>query len=242
MKEHLSRRRFIGATAAALATPIVASGSATAHSRGSSLYTTSDLNVRDGPGLENGVIATATKYTGMYIEDGPVDEDGYRWWYVRTCGDGDNGRFKGWAVQKYTDHADVSYPATGYISSDYYDSRSYGYHSAVDIANNTGTSIKAARGGTVNTAAYGSSCGYYIKISHDNGYETLYCHLNDIDVSEGQSVSRYEHIGSMGETGHATGPHVHFEVNRNGDEVYVAGDGGEEVYARTGVPKNYSGL
>lgn len=244
MSNEIDRRKFLKASSATIlgaAGATAATGTAAAHSVGTAAYTTDNLNIRSGVGLENDVIYTAEKYTGLYVEDGPWNEDGYTWWRVRVNGDSDNGRFEGYCVERYTAHADFSFPATGYVSSTYYDSRSSGQHNAVDVANDTGTPVVAARAGTAYTY-WGDACGNYVVVDHGGGYETIYCHLNDFSVSDGQWVDRHEQIGLMGSTGHSTGPHVHFEVNYNGDEVFVTGDQGEEVYARSGMPKNYSGI
>jgi murein DD-endopeptidase MepM/ murein hydrolase activator NlpD len=244
MIENLNRRRFMtgAATAAAsVAVPVTMSGTASALSIGSSVYTTANLNVRTGPGLENGVIATAEKYTGMYIKDGPWDEDGYRWWRVRVCGDANNGNFEGYSVEKFMDSADISFPVTGVITSPY-GSRGSGFHGAVDIANSTGTPIYAARAGTATTLYEASGCGNYVVIDHGAGYQTLYCHMSGFTVADGDYVGRYEQIGTIGSTGNASGPHVHFEVNRYGNEQFVTGDDGEETTAFAGMPKNYDGL
>mgnify|MGYP001193253096 FL=1 len=88
---------------------------------------------------------------------------------------------------------------------------------AVDIANNMGTPIKAAADGIVVTASPdGGTLGKYIKINHGSGYSTLYGHLSGIHVEVGQKVRLGEEIGAMGSTGRSTGPHVHFEVRKNG--------------------------
>lgn len=96
-------------------------------------------------------------------------------------------------------------------------------HRGLDIASGTGTPIYAAETGTVITASYDSGYGNYIMITHNidgQVYTTLYAHLNSIQVSTGQRVSRGQQIGTMGSTGASTGPHLHFEVHRgpwNGD-------------------------
>ncbi|WP_266079175.1 M23 family metallopeptidase [Haladaptatus caseinilyticus] len=244
MGNKLTRRQILKGTGAAIlgtAGVTATTNTAAAHTIGTASYTTDNLNVRSGVGTENSVVATAEKYTGMHTVDGPWNEDGYTWWEVETNGDSDNGRVRGYAVEQYQAHADFSFPATGYVSSDY-GQRSSGFHGGVDIANDTGTYIYSSRAGTAYTRYEAGGCGNYIVIDHGGGYETLYCHLNDFAVSNGEYVGRHEHIGYMGSTGNSTGPHVHFEVNYNNEEQFVTGDQGEEVYAKSGMPKNYSGI
>ena len=125
------------------------------------------------------------------------------------------------------------WPAPGvyYISSDYGDSEGRGYnHSGVDIAGPMYSSIVAADSGTV-IATYsgcthnwgkngdcgcGGSYGNYVMIDHGNGKWTIYGHLASVNVSEGTTVSAGQQIGTMGSTGHSTGPHLHFECRLNG--------------------------
>ena len=98
----------------------------------------------------------------------------------------------------------------------------YGYekmHNGVDLAGNTGTPIYAARSGTVTTATYGSSGGYYVNISHGDGFSSIYLHMTHYIVSAGQYVNQGQVIGYMGSTGASTGPHLHFGIAYNG--VYV---------------------
>lgn len=93
-------------------------------------------------------------------------------------------------------------------------------HKALDIARAKGTPIKAADNGYVVVAGW-SNVGYgnYIVIDHRNGIQTLYGHLSRIDVSRGDAVTRGQVIGLMGSTGNSTGPHLHFEVIKNGVKI-----------------------
>ena len=109
-------------------------------------------------------------------------------------------------------------PISGIITSRFgsYESiRSFG-HRGLDIAAPTGTSIKAAAGGTVTVAGWNNSYGYMIKISHGNGVETVYGHCSKLLVSKGQTVTQGQIIGKVGNTGDSTGPHLHLEVRVNG--------------------------
>lgn len=127
----------------------------------------------------------------------------------------------------------LSWPTwTNWVTS-YYGNRvhpitgEYKFHSGIDIGAGYGDSAMAAAGGTViyvdepcpgcNTG--GSGYGNYVIIDHGNGISTLYAHLRDAYVYNGQSVSRGECIGEVGSTGTSSGAHLHFEVRVNGSTV-----------------------
>ncbi len=90
-------------------------------------------------------------------------------------------------------------------------------HDGTDISGTGfGSPIYAALDGTVINAGYGgmvgSSAGYNVVIDHGNGYYTVYAHLSSVGVSVGQKVNRRQKIGAMGQSGTATGTHLHFAV------------------------------
>lgn len=90
------------------------------------------------------------------------------------------------------------------------------YHSGTDISAPAGTPILAAAAGMVTIAngtdPWGGSYGYYIKLDHGEGMETLYAHCSAIAVTAGQQVRQSEVIGYVGTTGNSTGNHLHFEM------------------------------
>ncbi len=89
---------------------------------------------------------------------------------------------------------------------------------AVDLAAPSGTPIMASADGQVIIAKSGGwngGYGSYVVITHDNGSQTLYAHMSKVAATVGEEVVRGQVIGYVGETGDATGPHVHFEI-RNG--------------------------
>ncbi|MCX4705202.1 transglycosylase family protein [Streptomyces sp. NBC_01373] len=89
---------------------------------------------------------------------------------------------------------------------------SKGYHTGVDFAVPTGTSVKAVAAGKVVTSGWGGSFGYQVVIRHSDGRYTQYAHLSAISVKAGQTVGGGQRLGRSGSTGNSTGPHLHFEV------------------------------
>lgn len=92
-------------------------------------------------------------------------------------------------------------------------------HNGVDLACAQGTQIYASRSGTVTTASYNDSCGFYVSINHGDGYSSIYMHMTHYIVSAGQSVSAGQVIGYVGDTGASTGYHLHFGISYNGSYV-----------------------
>lgn len=92
-------------------------------------------------------------------------------------------------------------------------------HPGLDIATPTGSYIRAAGAGRVIEVGEDSTYGKYVRIDHDNGYETLYGHASDTSVELGEEVRKNEVIGLSGSTGESTGPHLHFEILFEGEEV-----------------------
>jgi murein DD-endopeptidase MepM/ murein hydrolase activator NlpD len=110
----------------------------------------------------------------------------------------------------------VAWPTNGTVTS------GFGYrwgalHAGLDIANNVGTPIRAAKAGTVILAGWNGGYGNCIVIDHGGGFSTLYGHMSRLRASEGQRVSQGDLIGDMGSTGNSTGPHLHFETRVNGN-------------------------
>lgn len=93
------------------------------------------------------------------------------------------------------------------------------YHQGVDLDTGTGDPVVATRAGIVTIAGYGNAAGNYVQINHQDGFSSIYMHLNSYCVSSGQIVSAGQLIGYTGKTGVATGDHLHFGISYNG--VYV---------------------
>lgn len=116
-------------------------------------------------------------------------------------------------------------PHIGEMSSHYgyrnnpFGGRSTEFHSGMDFKGTTGDPIKATADGIVILADWKGGYGQAVVIKHDYGYETLYGHLSGINVMQGQKVTAGDVIGFLGSTGRSTGPHLHYEVRKNGNDV-----------------------
>ena len=125
---------------------------------------------------------------------------------------------------------DFAVPVSGYNSS------GFGYrlhpilndvrfHYGTDFAANSGDAVLAFADGDVTFAGYDESFGWHIRIDHGSGWESHYAHCSQIYVNHGQRVSKGDTIALVGSTGLATGPHLHFELTKDGTyrnpEYYV---------------------
>ncbi len=93
------------------------------------------------------------------------------------------------------------------------------FHYGTDFAAWTGEAIYAFADGEVSFAGYCESYGNYITVEHSDGWKSLYAHCSILYVEEGDKVSAGEKIALVGDTGLVTGPHLHFELSKNG--VYI---------------------
>jgi murein DD-endopeptidase MepM/ murein hydrolase activator NlpD len=120
----------------------------------------------------------------------------------------------------------LSWPVHGPVSDEF--GARGGRHFGIDIAApagtpvgaaGAGTVIKAVRGCVVGDAHCGGGYGNHVIIGHADGLATLYGHLATVEVTLGQPVGAGQRIGTIGTTGHSTGPHLHFEVHVAGKPV-----------------------
>ncbi|HEY4067055.1 MAG TPA: M23 family metallopeptidase, partial [Burkholderiaceae bacterium] len=89
-------------------------------------------------------------------------------------------------------------------------------HKGVDFGAPTGTPIRVVGDGTVDFAGWQNGYGNVVEVQHADGFSTLYAHMSRIDVKTGAHVAQGQHIGAVGMTGWATGPHLHFEFKVGG--------------------------
>ncbi len=112
----------------------------------------------------------------------------------------------------------------GYISS-YFGERidpfngEDAFHKGVDFASDAGADVLAVAAGIVTFAGPREGYGNLVEINHGNGYLTRYAHNEQVLVSVGEEVERGQALAIVGSTGHSTGPHVHFEVLREGRQI-----------------------
>ena len=92
------------------------------------------------------------------------------------------------------------------------------FHQALDFAGSIGDPVKAAMSGTVAYINANNYLGNYMILKHGE-YQTLYAHLSAFSVTVGEEVEQGQHIAAIGNSGFATGPHLHFEVFQNGNRI-----------------------
>ncbi len=140
--------------------------------------------------------------------------------YIRTIyAEGKSGVYT--TIGGACEIGDVYNPGSGYFiwpADNHYLSGNdfWSGHLAIDIAAGTGAPIYAADSGVIVFAGWYSSYGNMVMIDHQNGYHTVYAHLNNINFSCGTIVYQGQIVGNAGSTGNSTGPHLHFEIRYMG--------------------------
>lgn len=93
------------------------------------------------------------------------------------------------------------------------------FHAGIDFKGDTGDKVRTTGDALVKESAYNKGFGYYIVLSHGNGYDTMYAHLSKRLVKRGERVKRGQVIGLVGNSGRSTGSHLHYEVRRYGKAI-----------------------
>ena len=170
---------------------------------------------RDGQYVMPGKI-----FAGRYIND---DQPYYAFYFEES--EDNKGYFDqdGNSVQKLFLKAPVAFK---YISSGFTTGARYVQafnvstgHRAIDYAASSGTPIRAVGDGTVISAGWNGPYGNFVSIRHNGTYTTNYAHQSKIAVKRGQQVTQGQTIGYVGSTGFSTGPHLHYEMVKNGVKV-----------------------
>jgi murein DD-endopeptidase MepM/ murein hydrolase activator NlpD len=112
----------------------------------------------------------------------------------------------GWISSYFGRRAD---PFTGYTA----------VHKGLDFAGPEGTKVTTVAAGLVTFSGERSGFGEMVEINHGNGLATRYCHNEKVLVKQGDMVRKGQEVALMGSTGRSTGPHLHFEVLKNGSQV-----------------------
>lgn len=129
----------------------------------------------------------------------------------RTAGAGDRGAWV-WPLPNASTTSPFgmrSHPITG----------EHRLHAGLDLAADTGAPVGAMGSGTVTYAGRRDGYGLLVEVDHGGGLTTRYAHQSRLDVAVGDRVTAGQHIGAVGATGTATGPHLHLEVRRDGHPV-----------------------
>jgi murein DD-endopeptidase MepM/ murein hydrolase activator NlpD len=90
------------------------------------------------------------------------------------------------------------------------------WHSGIDLAAGRGTPVMATLPGVATVVISATGYGLHVVIDHGGGLSSLYGHLDSVSITSGDYVAAGEVIGTVGATGNATGPHLHFEIRRDG--------------------------
>ena len=98
------------------------------------------------------------------------------------------------------------------------------WHSGVDLAARRGTPVHATQPGTVTVIADAGGFGLHVILDHGGGLTSLYGHLDTVTVADATVVEAGAQIGTVGTSGNSTGPHLHFEIRRNGVAEDPRGD------------------
>ena len=99
------------------------------------------------------------------------------------------------------------------------DSQGMSLHQGIDIAAEEGTQVVAVAEGIVTSVRQSDSYGLMVEIEHSQGFSSVYAHLGTVSVMKDQKIRQGEALGTVGKIGNATGPHLHFEIRKEGLEV-----------------------
>ena len=170
--------------------------------------------------LAGGYVMPGNILAGKFINDGTpyyvfyFEESKDKYGYYDESGN---------SVQKIFLKAPVAYK---YISSGFTTGARYIQafnistgHRAIDYAANHGTPIRSVGDGTVVFSGWNGAYGYMVSVRHNSTYTTNYAHMSRLAVKSGQKVSQSQTIGYVGSTGLSTGPHVHYEMVKNGVKI-----------------------
>lgn len=129
------------------------------------------------------------------------------------------------SFEKNITSPDFSVPLEGNITSPFgervnpNDNTTKEIHTGIDIDTNLGYNVTASADGKVEKVGYDERFGNYVILRHDKTYSTCYAHLETVKVKENDEIKKGNLVGIAGETGNATGKHLHFEIRKNEERV-----------------------
>ncbi|NHN28222.1 peptidoglycan DD-metalloendopeptidase family protein [Paenibacillus agricola] len=170
---------------------------------------TSEIVAEGKNGLKK-VVYRVTKINGRLVEEVPIDE-------TLVEAPIDKIVKQGTKVVKGNGTGSFAWPIYGAKLTSEFGKRWGKLHAGTDTVSSNRT-IMSADHGKVIFAGEKSGYGNCIMIDHQNGYTTLYAHLSKIEVTDGQLIEKGEKIGVMGSTGDSTGVHLHFEIQKDGQQ------------------------
>lgn len=182
----------------------------TVYKKSSSMYKGDKKVVQKGANGKRVVTARITKVNGETVEKDVLESKTLKKAVKKIVIRGTK------AVPKTAPTGHLIIPVSGYTMTSPFGWRWGRMHEGVDLACPTGTTIRAADGGTVIRAGWFSGYGLCIEIDHGGGKVTRYGHCSAVSVSVGQKVYQGQKIGEVGNTGNSYGSHCHFEVRING--------------------------
>lgn len=182
----------------------------TVEKKDKSMYEGDSKITQEGENGKRIVTASIIKENGKEIEKTEIDSE-----IIQEPVD----EIKVVGAKKVTATGHLIMPVSGYSVTYGYGYRWGRLHEGIDIPCPTGTSIRAADGGTVTRAGWFGAYGLCVEIDHGTGLVTRYAHCSKINVKVGQKVGQGQVIARVGNTGRSTGSHCHFETRINGASV-----------------------
>lgn len=174
------------------------------------MYDTETKVKVEGQAGENKLITRQVKENGKTIEEELVSEEVVKEPIDQISLKGSKKK------PKTTASGNFQMPTRGRLSSSF-GARWGRMHRGIDIAKDQGSDIMAADGGKVSFSGVKGTYGNMIEIDHENGYKTRYAHASRLILKAGDRVAQGQVIAKVGSTGRSTGPHLHFEVIKNGE-------------------------
>ncbi len=128
-------------------------------------------------------------------------------------------------ILKSIKNVPIGYPHTGEFKSFFgyranpFSGRGSEYHKGLDIKGNTGDPVRCTASGTVEKAEFDGGYGRCVVINHGNGLKTVFGHLSEFKVNQGDKVNAGDLIGLVGSSGRSTGPHLHYEIRYKEESI-----------------------